>query len=99
MKAFENELMLGIEKRKNHFFFEDYKYCIKELINLYHVNDINKFNFLEKYIDKLPLELLDAEYLIYLVYHYSLVYSRNEMIRFNKKNFSKYLNLSSALHN
>ncbi len=58
---------------------------INLLIKLYHEGDINKFRLLEKYIDKIPFEILDISFLINIYAKYATVYSKEEYIQFNNK--------------
>ncbi len=93
MKAFEMELQLGVGNRNNHFFFENYKYCINQLMAIYHIKDIKKFNNLEKYINQLPTTIIDSEFLIKILYYYSKVYEKEDILRFNKVIYNKFYQL------
>lgn len=85
MLNFEKELALGVDSNLNHFFIDQYEYCIKELMKIYNDHDLNKFQKLEKNILKIPKNMFRQSFSYEIFYKFSQVYPREMFIEFTRK--------------
>lgn len=93
MINFEKELNIGVGDNKNHFFIDQYEYCIEQLVNIYNISEIEKFKKLEKNILAIPKDIFNRDFFIRVSIFFLKVYSHKEFFSFyekiNKKLYEK----------
>lgn len=85
MINFEKELELGIGENKNHFFIDQYEYCIEQLSTIYNITQKEKFKKLEKYILHIPKEKFNKDFFIRINLFFLRAYSYKEFYNFYEK--------------
>lgn len=89
MINFEKELGLGIGENKNHFFIDQYEYCIEQLANIYSISEKEKFKRLEKYILDIQKEMFNKDFFIRINVYFLRAYTYKEFYNFYEKVNSK----------
>lgn len=85
MINFEKELTLGIGENKNHFFIDQYEYCIEQLAIIYNDTEKLKFKKLEKYILDIPKEMFNKDFFIKISVYFLRTYTYKEFYIFYEK--------------